>query len=253
MSPEILHYVIYFFITFALSTLFAMGGVGSAIVLVPIFSLMGQPLNLAKSIGLFINSASTITASIMNFLRKVLDIKFALPLIIAILISTPLGAWSSKFVPVIVVKWVLISFLITAALLLLYTKRKTEVVYDKSWILFVIGFVVGIISGMIGVGGGTLIMPLLILLGFDAKKAAYAVSFIIPFSSLGAFFTYLSFVKMDWILLGVVSVAAILGGYFGDRIMHYRLSPTQVKKLIGVLLLLLSFKMIWQITGGFNL
>ncbi len=242
-----MHYLLYFALTLGLSTLFAMGGVGSAIVLVPIFNMLGLPLNLSKAIGLFINSSSTITASIMNFFRGVLDVKFALPLIIAILIATPIGAWSSQFVPVVVVKWILVAFLIIAASLLLYTKRETKVVYDKAWILFLIGFVVGIISGMIGVGGGALIMPLLILLGFDAKKAAYAVSFVIPFSSLGAFFTYLSFVKMDWLLLGTVTIAAIIGGYLGDKIMHYRLTPAQVKKLIAVLLLLLAAKMIYSL------
>ena len=185
----------------------------------------------------------------MNFFRGVLDIKFALPLIFAILIATPIGAWSSQFVPVVVVKWILVAFLIIAASLLLYTKRETKVVYDKAWILFLIGFFVGIVSGMIGVGGGALIMPLLILLGFDAKKAAYAVSFIIPFSSLGAFATYLSFVKMDWVLLGTVTVAAIMGGYLGDKIMHYRLTPAQVKKLIAVLLLLLAAKMIYSLVS----
>ncbi len=241
---DLLHYALYFLLTLGLSTLFAMGGVGSAIVLVPIFNMTGLPLNLSKAVGLFINSSSTITASVMNFFRGVLDIRFALPLIVAILLATPLGAWSSHYIPVVTVKWVLVAFLITAAFLLLYTKRKTKVVYDRAWVLFAIGFGVGIVSGMIGVGGGALIMPLLILLGFDAKKAAYAVSFIIPFSSLGAFFTYLSFVKMDWVLLGVVTVAAILGGYLGDRIMHYRLTPAQVKKLIAVLLLLLAAKMI---------
>ncbi len=242
-----MHYLLYFALTLGLSTLFAMGGVGSAIVLVPIFNMLGLPLNLSKAIGLFINSSSTITASIMNFFRGVLDVKFALPLIAAILIATPIGAWSSQLVPVVVVKWILVAFLIIAASLLLYTKRETKVVYDKAWILFLIGFVVGIISGMVGVGGGSLIMPLLILLGFDAKKAAYAVSFIIPFSSLGAFATYLSFVKMDWVLLGTVTVAAIIGGYLGDKIMHYRLTPQQVKKLIAVLLLLLAAKMIYSL------
>ena len=242
-----MHYLLYFALTLGLSTLFAMGGVGSAIALVPIFNMLGLPLNLSKAIGLFINTSSTITTSIMNFFRGVLDIKFALPLIVAILIATPIGAWSSQYVSVVAVKWILVAFLIVAAILLLYSKRETKVVYDKAWILFLIGFVVGLISGMIGVGGGALIMPLLILLGFDAKKAAYAVSFVIPFSSLGAFFTYLSFVKMDWVLLGVVTVAAIMGGYLGDKIMHYRLTPQQVKKLIAVLLLLLAAKMVYSL------
>ena len=165
------YYAIYFFLTLALSTLFSMGGVGSAIGLVPIFSMMGMPLNLAKAIGLFINSASTITASVMNFFRGVLDIKFTIPLIISIMIATPIGAWLSQYVQKEIVEWILIAFLIVSALLLIFSNREQKVVYDKTWILYVIGTIVGLISGTIGVGGGSLIMPLLILLGFDAKKA----------------------------------------------------------------------------------
>ena len=75
-----------------------MGGVGSAIALVPIFSLMGLPINLAKAIGLFINTSGTIMASIMNARRGVLSIKASLPLIIAILLATPLGAYLSLYV-----------------------------------------------------------------------------------------------------------------------------------------------------------
>jgi len=202
MSPELMHYATYFFLTLGLSTLFSMGGVGSAIGLVPIFSMMDMPINLAKAIGLFINSASTITASLMNFFRGVLDIKFAIPLIISIVIATPVGAWLSQYIQKEIVEWVLVSFLIISSALLIFSNRETKVVYDKAWVLYLIGVVVGLISGMIGVGGGSLIMPLLILLGFDAKKAAYAISFVIPFSTLGAFATYLSFVDMDWILLG---------------------------------------------------
>jgi len=250
MSHDIAYYAIYFFLTLGLSTLFSMGGVGSAIGLVPIFSMMNMQLNLAKAIGLFINSTSTITASIMNFFRGVLDVRFAIPLIISIMVATPLGAYASKYVNKEIVEWVLVAFIVISAFLLLFSKREQKVVYDKAWILYLIGGSVGLISGMIGVGGGSLIMPLLILLGFDAKKAAYAISFVIPFSSLGAFFTYLSFVHMDWVLLGIVTVAAIIGGYLGDRIMHYRLTPSQVKKLIAVVLLLLAVKMIYKLIGA---
>ncbi|WP_353663145.1 sulfite exporter TauE/SafE family protein [Hydrogenimonas sp. SS33] len=246
-GSELLHYGVYFLLTLALSTLFSMGGVGAAIVLVPTFTMMGMPLNLAKAIGLFINSASTITASVMNFFRGVLDVGFAMPLVISILLATPVGAWLSQYVQKEVVEWILVAFLLVSALLLIFSHRETKVVYDKAWILYLIGGSVGLVSGMIGVGGGSLIMPLLILLGFDAKKAAYAISFVIPFSSLGGFATYLSFVHMDWIMLGVVTVAAIMGGYIGDRIMHYNLTPGQVKKLIAVLLLLLSAKMVMKL------
>jgi uncharacterized membrane protein YfcA len=222
-----------------------MGGVGSALGLVPILHMLGIPFNPARALGLFVNTASTLTASVMNFRRGVLEVRLAMPLVLSVLIATPLGAWAGKYVPHMWVHDLMIVFLITSAFLMLFTKRASVVETPRPWVLFPIGGVVGVISGLLGVGGGMLMMPALILLGFDAKKAARAISFVIPFSSGAAFLTYLSFTGIDWHLLGVVALAAIAGGYFGQRIMNDRLKPAQIKKGIAVLLLVLAAKMIW--------
>ncbi len=238
--------LLYLLLTLFFSTLFSMGGVGSAIALISIFPMVGMPLDLAKAVGLFINTTSTISASVMNLVRGVLDFRFAIPLVVSSLICTPLGAYASQFVSEYWVKWLLIAFVLVSATLLIWRHREARFEYTKSWLLFLIGGTIGVLSGLLGVGGGTLIIPLLILLGFDSKKAAYTVSFVIPFSSLGGFFTYLHFVDMDWKLLGVVAIAAFLGGILGNRIMHYRLTEAQVKKLIGVILYLLAAKLIYS-------
>lgn len=102
---------------------------------------------------------------------------------------------------------------------------------------------------MLGVGGGSLMLPALILLGHNAKKAARAISFVIPFSTGGAFLTYLSFTQMNWPLLGVVAIAAMLGGYLGATILNRGLNSAQVKKLIALLLLALAAKMILGLIG----
>jgi uncharacterized membrane protein YfcA len=215
-----------------------MGGIGSAIALVPIFNVAGLPINLAKAIGLFINTSSTITASVMNFKRGVLTVKATLPLIVAILLATPVGAYSSQYINEMWVKWLLVAFLVTSGALLLFQKREARFRFSSPALLAALGGGVGVISGLLGVGGGSL----LILLGYNAKEAGIAVSMVIPFSSFGAFATYLSFAEKDWTLLGLVTVAAIPGGYLGNRIMHFNLSPAQVKKLIGVVLYLLAAK-----------
>jgi len=242
-------YSLYFGLTLALSTLFAMGGVGSAIALVPGLSMAGIPFDLARALGLFVNTVSTAVASFTNFRRGVLEIGFALPLVLSILVATPVGAWGSQFVPHTLLTVVFVAFLLIAAVLLLIPHRPTLVQNDAIWPLLAIGAGVGVISGMLGVGGGSLMMPALILLGHDAKKAARAIGFVIPFSSAGAFLTYLSFTQMDWPLLGVVAVAASIGGYLGSTIMHYGLSANHVKKLIAVLLLGLATKMILGLIG----
>ena len=81
-----------------------------------------------------------------------------------------------------------------------------------------------------GVGRAIALVTIFPMLGFDAKKTAYIVSFIIPFSSFGAFITYLQFVQMDWTLLDIVTIAVLLGGYIGGKIMHFKLSQVQIKK-----------------------
>jgi len=239
--------LLYSILTLIFSTLFAMGGVGSAIALVPIFTLLGLPFNLAKATGLFINTSSTVVASVMNLKRGALDVKIILPLIVAVLLATPLGAYLSIYVDEVLVKWLLVIFLLTSATLLLFQKREALFHCREGYWLFIIGAGVGVVSGLLGVGGGALMMPLLILLGYNAKEAAIAISFVIPFSSFAAFSTYLTFVDIDWFLLGAVTIAAIIGGYLGNRIMYFKLSPAQIKKLIAVILYLLAGKFIYDL------
>ncbi len=239
----IMHYVEYFLITLGVSTFFAMGGVGSAVALVPIFDFLGLGFNVAKTIALFINTSTTVTASLMNLKRGVLDVRFALPLVITSFLTSPLGAYSSKYINIHYIKWGFLCFLLFSATMMLVSKKEAKFKYEKRWILYLIGAVIGFISGLLGIGGGALVMPLMILLGFDAKKMAVAVSFMIPFSTFSAFLSYISFVKIDWILLAVTAIAAILGGYVGNAVMHFKLEAKQIKKIIALLLYILAFKM----------
>ncbi len=242
-----IHYLEYFVLTLTISSFFALGGVGSAVALVPIFDFLGLGFNVAKTIALFINTSTTVTASLMNLKRGVLEVKFALPLVISSMLLSPLGAYSSKFIDIHIVKWGFLFFLIFSASMMLFSKKEAKFKYEKKWILYLIGAVVGYISGLLGIGGGALVLPLMILLGFDAKKMAVAVSFMIPFSTFSAFLSYISFVKIDWILLVVTSFGAILGGYIGNAVMHFKLEAKQIKKIIAILLYILAFKMAYSL------
>ncbi len=242
-----IHYLEYFVLTLTISSFFALGGVGSAVALVPIFDFLGLGFNVAKTIALFINTSTTVTASLMNLKRGVLEVKFALPLVISSMLLSPLGAYSSKFIDIHYVKWGFLFFLIFSASMMLFSKKEAKFKYEKKWILYLIGAVVGYISGLLGIGGGALVLPLMILLGFDAKKMAVAVSFMIPFSTFSAFLSYISFVKIDWILLVVTSFGAILGGYIGNAVMHFKLDAKQIKKIIAILLYILAFKMAYSL------
>ncbi len=240
-------YLEIFIISTLLSSFFALGGIGSAVAVIPVLHFLGIDFNFAKAIGLFVNTSTTITATIMNLKRKVLDIKFVFPLAISLAIFAPIGAMFSKRIPTYEVKWLFAVFLLFSASMIVFGKKEQKFNYTKTWIILIIGAIVGLLSGLLGIGGGALLMPIMILLGFDAKKLAIALSFVIPFSTFSAFLTYMSFINFDWIILSVAAIGAIFGGYIGNYFMHFKLNQHQIKKIIGILLYIIAIKMIWSL------
>lgn len=242
-----MEYLLYFGVTLVISTLFSIGGTGSSVALIPVLGFLGVGFDLAKTVGLFANTASTIGASVMNVLRKSIDVKQVLPFVLMSVFVAPLGAYTSTQIDTYFVKFAFALFLLFSATMMLRQKKKGAITYTKPWVMLLMGCIVGFLAGLLGIGGGAIIIPLLIYLGYDAKQTAITVSFMIPFSTLSAFFTYVYLIEIDWILLGVVAVAAALGGVVGNHIMIFKLSAEQTRKFIALLLYFISAKMIWSL------
>lgn len=239
-------YILYSFITLLLSILFSMGGAGSGVALIPILNFLGLDFTLSKAIGLFAGASTTITSSIMNIKRKAVEYSFVAPIAIMMLIFAPIGAYSSNFIDEEIVKFFFMIMLFYSASMMMFGKKKALFHVTSQIILFLVGGVVGFLAGLLGVGGGNILIPLLALLGFEPKKVAVAVSFVVPFSAIGSFLTYASYIELDWILLAFISISAIIGGYIGNYLMHFKLDQTQIKKLMALLLYGLAFKLLWH-------
>jgi len=238
-------YILYGGLTFSLSILFSMGGTGSGIALIPMLNFLGLDFTLAKAVGLFAGASTTITSSVMNIKRKALDFTFVWPIALMMLLFAPLGAYSSRFMDEDVVKFLFMLLLFYSATMMMFGKKKSLAHTEGRTILFLIGGTVGYISGLLGVGGGNILIPLLVLFGFEPKKVAITVSFVVPFSALSSFFTYASYIPIDWVLLLTVSVSAIAGGYIGNYLMYFRLEQKQIKKLMAIILYLLTLKLLY--------
>ena len=239
-------YIFYSIITLILSIVFSMGGAGAGIALIPILNFFGIDFTLSRAIGLFAGASTTITSSVMNMKRKIVDYYFMAPIAIMMLLFAPLGAYSGRFIDEVYIKFSFMLLLFYSATMMMFGKKKTLVKVQGKLILFVVGASVGFIAGLLGVGGGNILIPLLILLGFEPKKVAVTVSFVVPFSALSSFFTYASYIKIDWILLFCVSISAIIGGYIGNYFMHFRLKQEHIKKIMALILYILAFKLLYH-------
>jgi len=238
--------LLYFFLTLGASALFGVIGLGSSLLLIPLFTLLGVDFNFAKVIGLFINGLTTVSLTLHNVKSGLISFKEISFLIIVSALFALMGAYSSQFISQTVVKYMLIAFILLSVTLLYMGHKKETSQSHALHPFFLVTFVsvIAFIGGLIGVGGGAVYLPLLILTGITTKKSIAITSALIPIVSFSGFLTYTSFVAIDWNLLAVVGVAAFLGGTLGHKMMNTIKNEKNLKVLISVLLLGISVLMI---------
>ena len=201
-------------ISFVAAFVFSLGGVGAAIILIPVL------------------------------------ISFGIPIIVFSFLFAIVGAWTSQFIPKNIILILFIGFLLFSGFMFLFHKKNGQDTYreDRPYVaLSAIGAFAGLLSGMLGVGGGGIISPLMLMLGFNPKKIAAITAFVVPFSSLSGFLTYWAMGNINWKLLIIASVAGVAGATLGTMFMHKKLNPQTVKKILAYILLLMAIKLIWKL------
>ena len=112
-------------------------------------------------------------------------------------------------------------------------------------VLVIIGLFAGILSGLVGVGGGILIIPLLImLLGFTQHQAQGTALFAMlpPIGILAALNYYKEgFVKYEYAL--VIAIAFVVGGYFGSKL-SISFPQQTVRRIFGFVMLIGAIKLL---------
>ena len=114
-------------------------------------------------------------------------------------------------------------------------------------ILIVIGILAGILSGVVGVGGGLIIIPLLIILLDLSQHEAQGTSLAVMLPPIGilAAINYhkAGFVKWEYAM--IIAITFIIGGYFGSKYAVI-LRPEIVKRVFGIVMLIGALKMIFS-------
>ncbi len=244
--------ILIFFISMLAAFIFSLGGVGGAIILVPILAALGIPINIAKPVGLFYNTVSLTGASVENIRKKRLDTKSGLPLIISSFLFAILGAYLSKFIPNKTILLLFIGFLVFSGLMFLFYKKKQQNAYKEKvsfGYLTAVGSFAGILSGLLGIGGGNVIAPLLVIAGLNPKKIAVLTAFVVPFSSFSGFVTYWAMGNVNWQLILFASLGGLIGATLGTKFMHKNIKPETVKKILAVILLLMAIKLGMKLGG----
>ncbi len=248
---DILGFFLIALLVFAFTAIVAIAGIGAAFILIPFFFWMGYPFNIAATIGMFSNVISTSSQSYLHVKNKTINYNVALPMIITSGIFAILGVLISKSINEKILLMMFSNFLFIAGLFIFLRTIKKNDNADISFkssnyliIGLISGTIIGFISGMLGVGGGSIILPLLLFIGMETKKAASTTSFVVLFSSITSFITRAILVQMDWTLLLVVGIFTLIGGFTGSRLMHYKLKQRHIKLVMIFILWVMGIKIL---------
>jgi uncharacterized membrane protein YfcA len=108
------------------------------------------------------------------------------------------------------------------------------------------GVVVGLVTGLVGAGGGFLVVPALALLaGLPMRQAVGSSLVVIALKSFAGYAGYASHVHVDWTLVGIVSAAAVAGSFLGTPLAK-RIPQEVLRKSFAVFVLAMAVFILFQ-------
>lgn len=257
---EIAGFVASIFIGISLGLIGGGGSILTVPVLVYLFSIDAV---LATAYSLFIVGAASLVGSVSYFKKGLVNIKtaivFGIPSIIAVFLTRAyiIPAIPQEIFSVgdfMITKSILL-MLIFAVLMILASysmikkdrKRITEPPQEQKFnypLILVEGIIVGVLTGLVGAGGGFLIIPALVILSKLPMKEAVGTSLvIIAAKSLIGFFGESSETIIDWGFLVSVIIFAIVGIFIGTAISK-KIDGQKLKPAFGWFVLVMGIYII---------
>ncbi|QTN38625.1 sulfite exporter TauE/SafE family protein [Cryomorphaceae bacterium] len=113
-------------------------------------------------------------------------------------------------------------------------------------ILILIGLAAGVVSGLVGVGGGILMVPAMVFFLGLSQHAAQGTSLAVMLPPVGilACINYYKAGALDWKFALIIAITFVVGGYFGSK-MAIAIDQRMLRKIFGVMMLLAALKLIF--------
>lgn len=246
-------YAIVALVIFLASFLFAMLGLGGGMVYVPVLKWAGFSVkDVAIPLGLLLNGLNTLLALIPFARKKLVDWKGGMAMAVAALVFAPIGAYLAKYVPTDSLMIVFAIAVIIAAIRMIWTSKQAEPeekmpLLQRSLIGSGVGAFAGLIGGLLGIGGGFIIAPILMWMGYKTKEAAATTAFVVTFSSFSGYLGHAASGNMNWTLTIIVVLAVIIASQLGASFMSNKAKPKMVKQIYAIVLIGIAIKLIWGV------
>ena len=240
------------------------GGGGSILTVPVLVYLFGVNPVLATAYSLFIVGSTSLVGTIPKYKQGLVNLKtaiiFGVPAIAAVFATRKFiipaipdvvfSIGEFDFTKSLLMMLVFAVLMVVASVSMIQEKKNNkagDVVVEQKFnypLIFAEGIIVGMLTGLVGAGGGFLIIPALVLLSKLPMKQAVGTSLlIIAAKSLIGFTGDLGNYEMDWKLLIFVTAIAIAGIFVGNWLSH-KVSSEKLKKGFGWFVLVMGIYII---------
>lgn len=226
--------------------LYSSVGHGGASGYLALMALFAVPIVVMKPsallLNLFVSSISFLFYYKMDFFRPKLFYPFAIASVPAAFLGGYITLDSAIYKVILGVVLVFAAF----RLLGFFSSKEKELTAINIPLALAFGATIGLLSGMLGIGGGIILSPILLLLGWATIKEAAAISSLFIFvNSLAGISGYVfggkSFPVESFYFVPVAILGGILGAYYGSGYF----SNKTLKYVLGTVILLASVKLIF--------
>lgn len=242
METIILFYILLFLVAFLYSSV-GHGGASGYLALMAIFSFSPE---IMKPTALLLNLFVSLTSFIQFYRGKHFNWKIFLPFAIG---SIPMAFFGGLKTPNedLYKKILGILLIIPIVRFLFFANIKVEEIKKSNFILSVlIGVIIGFLSGLIGIGGGIILSPVLLLLKWADMKQTAAISALFIFvNSMSGFIAQIikgiDFSADMYAYVAIAFVGGLCGAYFGSL----KFKQNILQYLLALVLIVASYKLLF--------
>jgi uncharacterized protein len=223
-----------------LSVASGMLGLGVAFAAVPFLALfMTSLVHQVQPLSLLLNGITAAFAAFGFARSKLVDWPRALGLAAVTTVAAPAGAWlAHQITPTVI--WIVYLASVAYLAYRLFRPVKERPGWENYRAALAWAVPISILSGLLGVGPGFLLMPTLILVGFETKRAAAINAVAVTPPSFSALLPHLSTAQWDGNLTIALLLAGAIGAFVGARITSLYLPSQRLKQLFGVLIVVIT-------------